>query len=133
MARALAEAMLQCYQSQLVELRVCQPPEALDLSERPTGSPLARWQSQRDWEYVTNLRSQVVKLEGINRVLFPFLDGRHDQSGLVEILMKLAEQDAFEIRNEGQPVTDLGLKRQVLGHWIKQALDDLCRSSLLIG
>ena len=58
-ARALGEALLRCYQSHLVELRMCAPPDVLDLSERPRASPLARWQAQRDWTHVTNLRSQV--------------------------------------------------------------------------
>jgi hypothetical protein len=131
--QALADMLLRCYQSSLVELRICAPPDSQDLSERPTGSLLARWQAQHDCELITNLRSQAVKLEGIDGVLFPFLDGQHDRAGLVEIMLQLAEQEAFEIRHDGKVITDPALMREVLGHWVQQSLEDLARKSLLIG
>jgi SAM-dependent methyltransferase len=72
--------LFQCFLSGVVELRGWQPPCALDVSDRPLASRVARAEANRG-SVVTTLGHQAVLLTAAERALLPLLDGvsDHDQ------------------------------------------------------
>jgi hypothetical protein len=131
-ARPLAEALLHCYLSRLVELHVHLPPFVLDPGERPVASPLARLQASTE-TLVTNVRHHSVELNELDRVLLPLLDGSRDRNALVAALTELVGQGVFQIRHEGQPVRDRAVVQQILTASLQPSLRRLARSALLVG
>ena len=58
----LCEALVRCFQANLVRLHAHPPPAATTPGERPLASPLARMQA-RDRDYMTTLRHTTIRLE----------------------------------------------------------------------
>jgi len=85
-ASALAEMLLRAYSGGLLEVHTLPLQVAGEVSERPTASPLARWQAQ-DAGIVTTLRHTSAELEDVvDRCLILLLDGTRDRAALVEAL-----------------------------------------------
>jgi methyltransferase-like protein len=131
-ARALADALLQCYFSKLVELHVRPPQLVVNLSERPVASPLARLQAGGAG-MITNLRHRSVELNGLERILLRHLDGSRDRRGLIEALTDDLDRGDVELQHEGQPIADRGKARAVLEEALGPSLTRLARSALLVG
>jgi methyltransferase-like protein/cyclopropane fatty-acyl-phospholipid synthase-like methyltransferase len=79
---ALAEAMLQCWLTNVVELHVSRPPAAVTVGERPVAFPLARLQAKAGAPRVCNLRHRTVALDDVDRRLVQLLDGTRDIAAL---------------------------------------------------
>ncbi len=129
--QGLAEALLRCYQSHLVDFRLRPPSDVQQISERPVASPLARLQAANGITRVTNLRNQVVPLKGFDCVLLPMLTGEYEQPQLVEKLLVLAQQGIFDVQYEGKVLRDEATLRLVLQQWLREGLIRLVASSLL--
>jgi SAM-dependent methyltransferase len=127
----LAEALLRCRASDLVELHTLGDAFVVEPGERPLASPVARLQAAAGVERVTNLRHRDVELNEFDRLLLPFLNGTRDRAALVEQLATLADQDVFTVQHQGQPVRDAALLREVLGAWVEEALHRLGPQALL--
>jgi hypothetical protein len=115
----------------LVELHVLPPPGRLDASEKPTASPLARYQAARGGR-VTNLRHEVIELNEFNRHLLRLLDGSRDRAALGAGLEERIDRGGLAYRHHGQPLTDPQELRQLLPTLLEKHLAWLARSSLLI-
>jgi SAM-dependent methyltransferase len=136
-AQDLAEDLLRCFHSNLVELHTAVPPFALELSERPVASPLARLQAAAGTP-VTNLRHEAGQLSAFGSHVLRHLDGRNDRAALLEILVGLARKGDLgvpEIMPDGDggaPRDDERL-REVLGPSLDACLLRLARFALLVG
>jgi methyltransferase-like protein/2-polyprenyl-3-methyl-5-hydroxy-6-metoxy-1,4-benzoquinol methylase len=128
----LADALLQCYLSDLVELHLQAPCFTVQVSERPVASPLARLQAPQGAQ-VTCLRHRVVELGEFERQLLPLLDGSRDQAALLEEVVALVGRGDVTISEEGQAVQDLDRVRVLFGAALEPSLQRLARSALLVG
>jgi methyltransferase-like protein len=129
----LAEALVRCHTSDLVQLHLLDDAFAVNVGDRPCGSPLARLQASREEERVTNLRHRSVEPLPFDRLLLPLLDGTRDREAVVSHLATLAGQDVFAVEHHGEPVQDPALLREVLLHWTEEGLRRLASQALLIG
>jgi SAM-dependent methyltransferase len=131
--RALMAGLVQCQQvSGLVEVHVWEPPCRCDVSDRPTASPLARYQAERGAR-VTNLRHEVVDLNDFNRHLLRLLDGTRDRAGLRAALEERIDRGRLAYWHNGQPLTDPAQLRRLLPTLLEQHLGWMARSCLLVG
>jgi methyltransferase-like protein len=128
----LAESLLQCYLSNLVELHLHVPPFVLEVGERPVASPLARLQAE-EGPRVTNRRHRNVPLSPLDRLVLQHLDGRHDRAALLDRLAGLAADGTLGIEQDGRTLKDPARAREVLGEALGPALGRLAGSALLIG
>jgi methyltransferase-like protein/SAM-dependent methyltransferase len=128
---SLADALLQCYLSNLVEIHAHAPRLVVDLSERPVASPLARLQASGD--AVTNLRHRTVELNEIDRAVLPLLDGSRDRAALLDGLADLVARDVLVIQRNGGPLREARQVRAVLAEALEPSLHRLAGSALLIG
>jgi methyltransferase-like protein len=133
-AQALGQALLTFYASastSLVELSLCPPRLATQVSERPAASPLARHQAATRHR-VTNLRHETVELGAFERQLLALLDGSRDRGALRQELVERAGRGELVLEQDGQPVKDAGGRQQVLGQALDAQLPHLARSGLLV-
>jgi cyclopropane fatty-acyl-phospholipid synthase-like methyltransferase len=79
---ALAEAMRQCWLTNVVELHVARPPLSVTLGERPVAFSLARLQAKAGARRVCNLRHRTVALDDGDRDLVQRMDGTRDVAAL---------------------------------------------------
>jgi methyltransferase-like protein/2-polyprenyl-3-methyl-5-hydroxy-6-metoxy-1,4-benzoquinol methylase len=134
-AQALATNLLTAYSysKKLIELHVHAPHMALEVSERPVASPLARFQAQSNGQ-VTNLRHERVRVDEFDRYLLSRLDVNHDRSALVKSLMAGPVTEGFLIvQQDDEPIEDSAEIEKVLATELEKRLRWLARAALLIG
>lgn len=127
----LAEALLQCYLSKVVELHSRPPGLAVDPGERPRGSPLARLQAASG-RPLSNLRHRNVTLDPFDLLVLQQLDGTRDRATLVEALAGLAADGLFGVEHDGRAVGDPGRVRDALRQSLDGSLHRIARSALLV-
>jgi methyltransferase-like protein/predicted O-methyltransferase YrrM len=130
--KALAEALLQAFLSDVVELHAHEPDFVAEVGEHPTASPLARLQAESG-PRVTNLRHRVVQLSDFDRLVLRQLDGRRDWYAILDALDEAVAGGAFPLYQDGQPLKDPLRVRQVLGKSLDPSLTRLATSALLVG
>jgi methyltransferase-like protein/2-polyprenyl-3-methyl-5-hydroxy-6-metoxy-1,4-benzoquinol methylase len=94
--QALAEPLMQCALSDLVELHAWEPPLVMHAAQYPRATLLARLQAANDVG-VTNLRHRKVKLENLDRFVLAHLDGTRDREALLSILKEAAAKGALGV------------------------------------
>ncbi len=125
----LCEFLLQIYGAGMVTFRTRIPPFTPAISERPTASPVVRWQAARS-ESVTSLFHVTVKVEDeIGRQLLTWLDGSHDRNALAEMLLQFL---ASKCPSPPPAAPDPDLRGKVESDLAKN-LAKLARFGLLIG
>lgn len=130
--RVLRGALLQCQQSNLVQLHVHVPAVTLEIRERPVASPLARLQAQ-ETNAVTNFRHLRVKLSDVERLLIRQLDGSHDRAGLVSVIEQAMRDGTLQAPASLPAASDADKRREVLGELVDQCLTRMMLFSLLVG
>jgi len=96
---AVAEALLQAYAANLVQLHVWAPALAAEPPERPVASAPARWQAARG-PRITNLWHRTVEVpDELGRRLIGLLDGTRDRAALLRELGR--PEDELERSLEG--------------------------------
>jgi hypothetical protein len=91
--QALAEALLQCWLTNLVEVHLTQALICLEISERPIAFPVARLQAKIGVKRVCNLRHRGVGLDDTDRQLVQLMDGTRDLAALRRELGDVANFD----------------------------------------
>ena len=120
----LTKAMLHCATSGLIALRSSPSPFAHRISDRPSASPLARWQAQNAG-LVSTLHHRSVEVSGFERLILLHLDGRHDRGQLLaEVEQAIAEG---RLVTAGEHPT-----REQLAGVIGDALQHLLISAVLV-
>ena len=120
------------YSTQLVELHAHVPPLVSEVSERPVASPVARLQAQ-DSTTVANLWHNRVHLDPLQRHLLLLLDGAHDRAALLSDLAGLVAEGVLAVQQDGQPVEDGKVVRDILARGLEKHLQRLARAALLTG
>lgn len=120
-ALVLADALLQCFLANLVELHVHAPTFATEAGERPRASPLARLQATRNLA-ITNLRHHRTEVGPFDCAVLRHLDGTLDRAALLD---RLAEAGAAR-------ELEAGANRELLGGELELSLQRLARSALLL-
>jgi methyltransferase-like protein/SAM-dependent methyltransferase len=128
----LAEILLMAESAGLVEFNVNQPRCASAVSERPVGSPVARWQISRG-KPVTNLWHFPVKMdEPLVRHLFTLLDGSRDRTALADGLATFMEQRQMFPRRNDMIISEPAALRRLLAENMDANLQRFVRLSLLV-
>jgi methyltransferase-like protein len=130
-ALALCEILLKTYGTGLLDLHLYAPRYASEVSQRPTASPLARWQIQQG-DVVANLcHTSVVVEDELGRHLLSLLDGARDRSALLEAMLEFAASRSATAA-DNQAVPDRAHARKILGEQLDRNLQKLARMALLV-
>jgi methyltransferase-like protein len=130
--RALTVGLLRAYLANVVELHAVPPPCGPVTDDRPTASPLVRYQARQPGP-ATNLRHELVELNDVERCLVMHLDGRHDRDALVEALVEPVLQGKLVLAPEARPLRDADKVRQMVRSALEEHLERLARRSVLMG
>jgi methyltransferase-like protein/2-polyprenyl-3-methyl-5-hydroxy-6-metoxy-1,4-benzoquinol methylase len=125
----LAGHMLTCYRADFVSLHTGPPEFLTRVSERPRASRLAQYQALKSAE-VVNLRHRNVTLPDFPRLVLLQLDGRVDESGVVELILQAMTDGRLPLDPQ---LTDLApdARRQALRGKVHGSFDYLMRAALL--
>ncbi len=127
-----AERLIRCYMSNLIAIHTWAPPMALAVSERPLASPLARYQAEKGFPLLTNLRHRMVKIQTMDRFVLPKLDGQHDRSALMAHLHDLVDRDILEIRKDDVPLKGSAQLDEILRESLEDSLHRIAAMVLLL-
>jgi methyltransferase-like protein/SAM-dependent methyltransferase len=119
-------SLLRCASPTAVEFSVAPPRPVVNISPRPTATPLARLQAAAG-PTVTNLRHQAVPLSALDSRVLRRLDGNLDRAQLVEALAQDVDRGLLPTTPEG------GSDPKPLGELLDQSLRRLARQALLAG
>jgi methyltransferase-like protein/cyclopropane fatty-acyl-phospholipid synthase-like methyltransferase len=131
---SLGKALLSAYASageSVVELSLRPRPFVAAVGERPIASPLARVQAQSSAQ-VTSLLHQPVGLSEFDRQLLPYLDGAHNRSSLLKIMVERQKQGFLTVAQDGKPVTEEHRVRPILAQTLDTQLPRLAAAALLV-
>ena len=128
----LQQPLLQCGMNGLAELHVHRPPDVVELSERPLGSPLARLLAERG-RRVTNLRHRELDLAELDRQVLRLLDGTRDRAALLKAVTELAKSGAVEVKPPDEPNEGASNAAQEFEHALGESLRRLAGGGLLVG
>jgi len=127
----LAQFLLQCYTSNLVELHTQKRRFVTEVSDRPQATVLARLQAAAD-SRVTNCRHRGVELGTFDRLLLQQLDGSRDRAALLDTLTDMVSKGDFEIHKDEKPIREPGRIREILRETLDRSLRGLARHALLV-
>lgn len=130
-ARSLAEPLLRCYATSLIELWYRPLDFTKTVSERPLASRLARLEAQAGVR-VTNRRHETVVLSDVERFLLQELDGTHDGAAVVELLLERTRRGDLSIKRHGSPVEADDELRAILRDAVESSLPRLGQQALLV-
>jgi methyltransferase-like protein/SAM-dependent methyltransferase len=122
----LASDLLQSYAAGLIELRAMPQPFVVRPGNRPTVSPLARWQAARGLPQVTTLRHDMAKVDANLGRLLTLLDGTRDREAIYRTVLEwtVAEGSAK------------GIPRKALAGPVRERVDEalakIGRTALLL-
>lgn len=133
-AHTLAANLLTAYSQSvnLVELHNYAPPFVVEISDRPTVSPVTRFQAKNTLP-VTNLYHKNVTLGDMPRLLLPYLDGSRNKTELLETMLELHAQNILTVEKDNQPVDDEAQIRAFLSALLEEQLEEIARAALLVG
>ncbi len=132
-AEALGKALLTGYAmagEAVVDLSLRPRPFVTKVTERPVASRLARLQAAHSLQ-VTNLAHGPIALSEFDRQLLPYLDGTHNRSALLTIMMERYKQGLLTVSQEGKPVTEEHRVRPMLAQMFDTQLPRLAAAALL--
>jgi SAM-dependent methyltransferase/methyltransferase-like protein len=101
-ARELADAIVACAVTQLVQLHVRPATCASSVSDRPMASKLARLDAATG-RRVTSLRHYSIELSPLDRAVVVHLDGTLDRGQLVEAVGRVIRRDEIPFGEHGRP------------------------------
>lgn len=127
-AAQLAGFLLQVYSAGIIDFRYSASSAAANVSDRPVGSALARWQLQKR-NLVTSLYHLPVQIEDeVGRNLLAWLDGSLDRSALANRLWEFMKTRRALKENSSETEARRDLETQ-----LDQNLQKLARVGLLAG
>src|SRR5262249_7801438 len=106
-AQILGTRLLNAFLANFIEMYVRPHRFPLEASDRPVGSPMARWQASSGSK-VTNLRHENVEINDMAKHLLPLLDGSRDRGELLQNLKQLVAANVLRIQQDSQTVQDPG-------------------------
>jgi methyltransferase-like protein len=130
-ALELGRILLATHAAGLVELQTHAPCFAVEVSERPVASRLARFQAEKDGTVAT-LRHTGVRIEGpLEAALLKRLDGTRDRAALLDEMAALVESGEIGWDQVGVTTGDTHQLQRVLEDGLERNLTRLGRLGLL--
>jgi methyltransferase-like protein/cyclopropane fatty-acyl-phospholipid synthase-like methyltransferase len=129
----LATELLTAIGAGVVEWRTTPVPYTTVIAGKPATSPLARLQAAQGRK-ATNLRGEWVTLDEIHRRALMRLDGTRTRDGLIDALVRAAQNREFLLHEENdpsKPLTGEAAMRALLGTAIDRVLANLARKAFL--
>ena len=127
----LGNDLLTLCASDQVEISIAPSRFTTRVSDLPTASPLARYQAQSG-STVTNLRHELIRLDGVDQQLLQRLDGHHQRGQLVDFVEELAATGKLSV-NQRQTEDPSGPSlRRSLQQAVDVALQRMARLALLV-
>ena len=131
-AQVLADILLHTYATGMLELFPRAPDYTTQVSERPSASPLARWQIARG-TIVTNMRHINVEVEDeLGRHLLALLDGTRNREKILDDLRAIVGSGRALLQENDEPVHDPDRAREILANGLEKNLDKLAQLALLV-
>ncbi len=132
LGQCLVTAYTTASKRHIVDLLVSAPRYALEIEDRPRGSPLARYQAAT-CNRVTNLRNETVALDDLDRQVLLRLDGTRKPRDLLEMLVSLVEQGVLRVDEKDRPPPSPARVREILEVAVDRELPKLASLALLVG
>ena len=128
----LCGILLQLYSAGVIEFHVHVPAFTIEVSERPTASPLARLQAPNS-KFVTALNYASVKLDdSLSQNLLRLLDGTRDRVALKNDLELLIRTGEATVLFGGKTVQDRSSVVEIMSNQLEQNLERFAHFALLI-
>jgi methyltransferase-like protein/SAM-dependent methyltransferase len=128
----LAESMLRCFESSLVDLHIGPTTYTVRLSERPNASAYARHQAISSPQ-VTNRRHETVMLDDLQRQILIALDGTRTTDQIIELVTELVVSGKLVIHHQQRRIVDAAEVRAIIADNISGFIQNLANMSLLVG
>jgi methyltransferase-like protein/SAM-dependent methyltransferase len=127
----LQDNLMQCVLGNAVELHSNPAPFATTVSERPLGSPLARWQAPRS-DVLTNRRHEAIACDLFDRYLLSLLDGNRTHADLIELLVQASESGQLVVTDDQRQPRSGNDARPVFATAVPATLHRLVLQALLV-
>jgi methyltransferase-like protein/SAM-dependent methyltransferase len=127
----ILDLLRQCLWFRLVAAHVHRVHTVTTVGDRPVGWPVARYQAKSS-DHVTDPWHRTVLLTPIERQLLPLLDGQHDRSQLVEIMMAKADEQRVDVAPAGDHARDSDPIRSDIPRKLDAALATIASRGLLV-
>ncbi|MFO0959326.1 MAG: methyltransferase regulatory domain-containing protein [Isosphaeraceae bacterium] len=126
----LREALLRCFQSNLVELSLRPPRFAESPGGYPRGYPLAVAQAERDAR-ITNLRRRTVVVEDFDRLTLAQLDGKRGLEDIARAMASAIFRGDFTLSDADGPIRDINRLEAIAADELPASLERLARMALI--
>jgi methyltransferase-like protein len=128
---ALAQTLLQSYLGSFASLHVEPFPFVTEPGPRPRASRLVRWQIAKGQAEFSNLRHTLVKLDDIDRILLPQLDGTKTVGELRDAVAQMVEGGSLSFTGDGgEPLAGATLQAAI-AKTVETSLSRIAKKSLL--
>jgi methyltransferase-like protein/trans-aconitate methyltransferase len=127
----LQDNLMQCALGNVLEIHSNPASFAVTVSERPLGSPLARWQAPRS-EVLTNRRHEAIACDLFDRYLLSLLDGKQSHADLIEKLIQASESGQLVVTDDQRQPRSGNDARPVFEKALPVTLNRLARQALLV-
>jgi SAM-dependent methyltransferase len=127
----LQDNLMQCALGNVIELHSNPASFTVNVSERPLGSPLARWQAPRS-DVLTNRRHEAVACDVFDRYLLSLLDGNRSHADLIELLVQASESGQLVVTDEQRQPRSGNDARPVFATALPETLSRLARQAFLV-
>jgi methyltransferase-like protein len=131
MGEQLAESMVRCFETSLVDLHFGPPTFTLSISEKPAASPYARYQAKGSPQ-VTNRRHETVVLDDLQRQLLIAMDGSKTVDELVAWMTQLVVSGHLVIHHQQRRIVDAAEIKPIIVDNIRLFLQNLSQLSLMV-
>lgn len=128
--QSLAETLIQSYLTNFASLHVGPFPFTTQPGLHPRASRLTRWQIRKGNEEFSNLRHAVVKLQGIDRIVLPILDGTRTIDDVKAALERKVEAGDISITGDNDETLTGATLRAAITNAVDEAIGRITRLSL---
>ena len=128
----LAESMLRCFETSLVDLHIAPPTYTVTIGERPLGSPYARYQATTSPQ-VTNRKHETVMLDDLQRQILFAMNGSRTREQIVDFVTDLVVSGKLVVYHQQRRIVDSSEVRPIIADNIRGFILNLANQSLVIG
>lgn len=127
----LSKAILRCYKTDVIQLSTIDLSCAAQLGQKPTVSPLTRWQATHQ-EPVSNLMHEVVDVNDFDRLVAGLMDGTRDRTAICQAVVDAVCQGTIDLQHQGKPVTDREVITAVADQSLSQCFEKFIELALVV-
>jgi SAM-dependent methyltransferase len=129
-SRALGPMLHELFISEILDVSRTPPLIAQEVSERPVGHPLARFEAQQG-SLVTTYRHESVELGELECLVLTLLDGTISEANLVERLAVWVDSGQYTLEDDGDSLREPELVKARLTVLIDGVMQNLLQAGLL--